>query len=249
MDYLVTKSLDLWVIVLYFVVVIANGLYWSKKTKRDDDFLLGGKSFGVFSTLCTQGATMKGSGALLGYSAGAFANGTGVLISSQCYSLGAWMAILSGIARKIKKCSNVLEIRSSGDLFLRRYESPLLKKMAGLGGAWLALSILSGQIAAMGLLVHLMFGKYGLSYEVSLVLGMVIAVVYTAVGGLVSVVYSDVLQWLVMTPLIFIIFPTMIVLYGGVTPNALHSALNPEQYFSLKPNIWWLGYLFSVICP
>ena len=245
MDYLVTKSLDLWVIVLYFVVVIANGLYWSKKTKRDDDFLLGGKSFGVFSTLCTQGATMKGSGALLGYSAGAFANGTGVLISSQCYSLGAWMAILSGIARKIKKCSNVLEIRSSGDLFLRRYESPLLKKMAGLGGAWLALSILSGQIAAMGLLVHLMFGKYGLSYEVSLVLGMVIAVVYTAVGGLVSVVYSDVLQWLVMTPLIFIIFPTMIVLYGGVTPNALHSALNPEQYFSLKPNIWWLGYLLS----
>lgn len=245
MDYLVMKNLDLWVIVLYFVVLVLNGLYWSKKTKRNDDFLLGGKSFGVFSTLCTQGATMKGSGALLGYSAGAFANGTGVLISSQCYSLGAWMAILSGIARKIKKCSNVIEIRSSGDLFLRRYESPLLKKLAGLGGAWLALSILSGQIAAMGLLVHLMFGKYGLSYETSLILGMVIAVVYTAVGGLVSVVYSDVLQWLVMTPLIFIIFPIMIIVYGGVTPTALHAALDPEKYFSLKPNIWWLGYLLS----
>ena len=99
-----------------------------------NDFLLGGKSFGIFSTLCTQGATMKGSGALMGYSAGAYVNGTGVLISSQCYSLGAWGAILSGIARKLKKCSNIIDIRSSGDLFLRRFDSPLLKKLSGLAG-------------------------------------------------------------------------------------------------------------------
>ena len=31
MDYLVMKNLDLWVIVLYFVVLVLNGLYWSKK--------------------------------------------------------------------------------------------------------------------------------------------------------------------------------------------------------------------------
>lgn len=77
MDYLVVKNLDIAVIVIYFMAVIGNGIYWSRKAKQSNDFLLGGKSFGIFSTLCTQGATMKGSGALMGYSAGAYVNGTG----------------------------------------------------------------------------------------------------------------------------------------------------------------------------
>lgn len=55
MSYLRVTSLDLWVIVFYFFVIIANGIYQSvRKTKGGDDFLLGGKSFGIFSTLCTQ---------------------------------------------------------------------------------------------------------------------------------------------------------------------------------------------------
>ena len=85
-------------IVFYFFVIIANGIYHSVR-KGGDDFLLGGKSFGIFSTLCTQGVTIKGSSALVGYSAGAYVNGASVLISSQCYSLGAWIAVMSGIAR------------------------------------------------------------------------------------------------------------------------------------------------------
>ena len=71
MSYLRVTSLDLWVIVFYFFVIIANGIYQSvRKTKGGDDFLLGGKSFGIFSTLCTQGATMKGSSALVGIQRG-----------------------------------------------------------------------------------------------------------------------------------------------------------------------------------
>ena len=202
---MIIRNLDIIVIAIYFAAVIGNGVYWSRKAKQSDDFLLGGKSFGIFATLCTQGATMKGSGALLGYSAGAYTNGNGVLISSQCYSLGAWGAILTGVARKLKKCSDIIDIRSSGDLFLKRYDSPLLKKLSGLGGAWLALSILSGNMAAVGLLIHLLFGKYGLTFEMSLILGMVVTMIYTTLGGLMSVVHNDVLNWLIMTPLVFIV--------------------------------------------
>jgi len=246
MSYLRVTSLDLWVIVFYFFVIIANGIYQSvRKTKGGDDFLLGGKSFGIFSTLCTQGATMKGSSALVGYSAGAYVNGASVLISSQCYSLGAWIAVMSGIARKIKKCSNSIEIRSAGDIFLRRFESKTLKKLVGLGGTWMSLSILSSNMAAIGLLVHLMFGKYGLTYEYSLILGVCIAVAYTAIGGLVSVVYNDVLQWCIMMPLIFFLFPYALVTKCGVTPEALHSTLNASKYFSLQPNLWWFGFLLG----
>ncbi|MFA0888177.1 MAG: sodium:solute symporter [Synergistales bacterium] len=249
MDYLKTTNLDVLVVILYFCVLIGNGIYFSyKKTKEQhgkQDFLMGGRAFGVFATLCTQGASMKGSGALLGYSGGAYVNGAGTLIPGQCYSLGAWFSIAIGMARKLRKCAEKINIRSIGDVFDARYNSPVLRKLSGFAGGWLALSILSSQMAALGLLVNLMFNKYGMTYEWALVIGIIIALAYTSVGGLVSVVYNDVLQWLIMTPMIFIVLPGALVLFHGVTPSAMHSALDSTQYFSLRPNMWWLGYLLS----
>lgn len=77
---------------------------------------------------------------------------------------------------EIKKCSNTIEIRSAGDIFLRRFGPETLKKLVGLGGTWMSLSILSNNMVPIGLLVHLMFGKYGLTYEYSLILGVCVSV-------------------------------------------------------------------------
>ena len=256
MDYLRTNSLDIIVLVLYFCVLIGNGIYFSCKKTRElkkakggdsgtDSFLVGGKSFGVFATLCTQGASMKGSGALLGYSGGAFVNGCGTLIPGQCYSLGAWFSIACGMARKLRKCADKLDISSIGDVFVARFEKPALRKLSGVAGAWLALSILCSQMAALGLLIHLMFSKYGMTYELALVIGIIVSFTYVSIGGLVSVVYNDVFQWLIMTPMFFIVLPGSMILMHGVTPQAMHSTLDAAQFFSLRPNMWWLGYLLS----
>lgn len=64
---------------------------------------------------------MKGSGALLGYSGGAYVNGAGTLIPGQCYSLGAWFSIACGMARKLRKCADKLNITSVGDVFVARF--------------------------------------------------------------------------------------------------------------------------------
>ena len=253
MDYLKTNYIDIVVLILYFVILIANGIYFSWKKTREtkkagsetDNFLVGGKSFGIFATLCTQGASMKGSGALLGYSVGAFVNGVGTLIPGQCYSLGAWFSIACGMARKLRKCADKLNVSSIGDVFVARFHMPALRKLSGVAGAWLALSILCSQMAALGLLVHLMLHKYGMTYETALIIGIVVSFSYVSIGGLVSVVYNDVFQWLVMTPMIFIILPGAMILMHGVTPDTMHSTLDAAKFFSLRPNMWWLGYLLS----
>lgn len=41
MDYLVVKNLDIAVIVIYFMAVIGNGIYWSRKAKQSNDFCWG----------------------------------------------------------------------------------------------------------------------------------------------------------------------------------------------------------------
>lgn len=255
MNYLKTNRLDIIVLIVYFIVLVCNGIYFSyrknKSSKRNlakqetDNFLVGGKSFGVFATLCTQGASMKGSGALLGYSGGAFLNGCGTLIPGQCYSLGAWFSIACGMTRKLRKCADKLDIASIGDVFVARFNKPILRKLSGIAGAWLALSILCSQMAALGLLVHLMFQKYGITYEMALLIGIVVSFTYVSIGGLVSVVYNDVFQWLIMTPMIFLILPASMIFIHGVTPQAMHNTLDAAQFFSLRPNMWWMGYLLS----
>ena len=255
MDYLKTTGLDIVVLIVYFCVLIANGIFFSFKRNKElknengsngtDSFLVGGKSFGIFATLCTQGASMKGSGALLGYSGGSYVSGTATLIPGQCYSLGAWFSIACGMTRKLRKCADKLNINSVGDVFVARFNQPLLRKLSGIAGAWLALSILCSQMAALGLLIHLMFYKYGMTYPVALIIGIVISFTYVSIGGLVSVVYNDVFQWLIMTPMIFIVLPGAMILMHGVTPSAMHSTLDATQFFSLRPNMWWLGYLLS----
>ena len=60
--------------------------------------------------------------------------------------------------------------------FLKTVWAGNTKKLVGLGGTWMSLSILSNNMVPIGLLVHLMFGKYGLTYEYSLILGVCVSV-------------------------------------------------------------------------
>lgn len=235
---------DYMVMLVYFGISVVIGIYCMYRIKSGKDFLLGGKSFGVFSTLCTQAATMKGSGAILGYSAGAYLGGVSVFFASSCYHMGGWIAIIIGMARKLKKCSNIIDIRTPGDIFYARFGTKRLKGLSGLACLWLEVAFLGGQMAALGLLIHLLFRKYGLSYEMSLIAGCLLVIVYTTLGGFVSVVYNDVYHWLIMTPMVMAVMPYLL-FSSGVTPSKLHAALDAGTYFSLQPNIWWLSYLIG----
>lgn len=247
MDFQIGFSrIDFVILFAYFGLLLFNGIWHGRKTKKSDDFILGGKSFGTLTTLATQGATMKGGGALLGYSGGAFQSGLGVLFATTTYNIGAWVAVIVGIARKLKKCSSSVNIRSSGDILYARFPSMSLKRLGGLGAAWLTLGTLNGQMAAIALLLNLAFGRYGLSFGAALVIGATICTIYTIYGGLMSVAYNDLLQWFIMTPMIFLVLPYMLI-RAGATPTAIHEGLDAAKYFTLKPSIWWLGFLISGI--
>lgn len=246
-EIMVFSRLDVWVVFIYACIIMGNGIYFSlKKMKSEDDFLLGGKSFGVFSTLCTQGASMKGASSLIGYPSGVYANGIGVLIPSQCYNIGAWFAILTGIARRIRACAEKIDLRSGGDLFGHRFQSRPLKSLAGFCGAWNTFTFAANTMAAIALILSLSFGKYGVTFEKALIIGIAFSVIYTTMGGLVSVVYNDVLQWCIMTPVIFVLLPLFCIKGAGITPDVLHTTL-PTSFFSLRPTIWWTGMLVSGI--
>jgi len=238
-------TLDIAVVVLYFVILIVIIYASSKQVKSAKEFMLGGKKFGSLATMATQGASMKGSASLVGYAGGAWTSGVGVLFSSQCYNIGGWVAIMTGLARRLKRSADHIDIKSVGDVFGHRYNGNRAARLCGgIASTWLALATMGGQLVAIGLLLYMATAQYGLTYHQCVVISGAAVIGCTIFGGLVSVVYTDVFQWFVMTPTIFIVIPLFCVL-NGATPGNIHAALDASKYFDLRPNAAWITLLIS----
>ncbi|QNL44591.1 sodium:solute symporter family protein [Oscillibacter hominis] len=238
------STLDMIVIAIYFLVLAAIIYFSSRGAKTGEDFNLGRNKFGTLAIMATQGASMKGSGSLIGYMGGAWTKGVGVLFSSQCYNIGGWVAILLGLARKLRKAADSIHITSLGDIYYHRYHSQKNRPFTCLASVWLALSLMASQCAAIGILLEMAFGKYGLTYAQGAVIGTIAVLLCTMAGGLTSVVWTDTFQWFVMTPTIFIIIPIFCVI-NGASPENIRATLDTAQFFDLRPDISWLGYLIS----
>ncbi|MBU5628246.1 sodium:solute symporter family protein [Oscillibacter sp. MSJ-2] len=236
--------MDIVVLGIYFFILAGIIYLSSRGAKSAEDFNLGHNKFGTLAIMATQGASMKGSGSLIGYMGGAWTSGVGVLFSSQCYNIGGWVAILLGLARKLRKAADSIHITSLGDIYYHRYHSQKNRPFTCLASVWLALSLMASQCAAIALLLQMAFGKYGLTYGQGAVIGTVAVLLCTIAGGLTSVVWTDTFQWFVMTPMVFIIIPIFCVL-NGASPENIRSTLDTAQFFDLRPDISWLGYLIS----
>lgn len=237
--------LDYLVVFLYVIILVGIIVLSSKNVKSASEFKLGGKKFGTLAIMATQGASMKGSASLIGYAGGAWTSGIGVLFASQCYNMGGWVAVMIGLARRLKKSADQVNIQSLGDIFKHRYQGDKATRVcSGLMTGWLSMATVSGQLAAIGLLLYLATGKYGVTYVQCVSIAGVIVVACTIFGGIVSVIYTDVFQWFVMTPTIFILIPIFCIL-NGATPENVHQILPKDIFFSLKPSLAWLTLLIG----
>jgi solute:Na+ symporter, SSS family len=100
---------------------------------------------------------------------------------------------------------------------------------AGIISAIGYLGFTSSQILAGAKLASATFPN--VSLQTALILMGVIAVIYTSVGGIKAVIFTDTIQWiLLMSGLIFIGIPLCYFAVGGY--EAVRGAL-PAEYFSL----------------
>ena len=132
----------------------------------------------------------------------------------------------------------------------------LLEKMFGkksgiLGAFFNFFNVLPiSYVISLGLFINLLFGS---SIEVSMLIGIAIVLSYSAVGGLRSVVYSDLIQFFVMCIGVALVLILSFTNIGGL--SYLQNNL-PESYFSITGTnslattfIWGLIALSTLVDP
>lgn len=86
-------------------------------------------------------------------------------------------------------------------------------------------------VISLGLFIQIIFG---LSLNISMVIGLVAVLSYSLVGGFRAVVFSDLIQFFVMCSAVFLILVFSITSFGGL--SFLQANL-PSQHFSLTGNV------------
>ena len=235
--------IDVVIFAVYIIAMLCVGIYFFYRNKSADDYYVGGRSIKPLHVGLSVVATDVGGGFSIGLGGLGFLmglSGSWLLITGLVGSwLSAVLLILS--VMKLAKAKNLLT-------FPQFLESSYSKSVALLAGVLSAIGYLgftSSQILAGAKLASATIGDLSLNYAI-LAMGAIV-VVYTVLGGLKAVIYTDTVQWVIlMVGLIFVGIPVSYSAVGGIDVIRQHL---PYQFFSLG-NVTWkqlLNWALSII--
>lgn len=235
--------IDLSIFSVYLLLMLGVGFFFLKRNKSTDDYFVGGRNMNSLHIGLSVVATDVGGGFSIGLGGLGFTmglSGSWLLFTGL---LGAW---ISGVLL-IPKVSALA--RKNGFLTFPQFLGAIFDKrvalVAGVISAIGYLGFTSSQILAGAKLAASTFD--GLSIQNALLLMGTIAVIYTVLGGLKAVIYTDTVQWLIlMFGLIFIGLPIAYHAVGGI--DVIKETIAPE-FLSLT-NVSWqqlVNWAFTII--
>ena len=217
---------------VYLTLMLGIGFYFMRKNRSADDYFVGGRKMGAFHIGLSVVATDVGGGFSIGLGGLGFImglSGTWLLFTGL---IGAWLSAVLLIPKVSEMAAkhNFLSFPQ----FLEKLYNGRVALIAGLISAIGYLGFTSSQILAGAKLASATFPN--ISLQNALILMGIIAVVYTSVGGIKAVIYTDTFQWiLLMGGLVFVGLPVAFFGIGGW--ETLQTTL-PDSYFDLTAVSW-----------
>jgi SSS family solute:Na+ symporter len=235
--------LDLSIFIFYLLGMLGVGLFFVRRNKNTDDYFVGGRKMSSVHIGLSVVATDVGGGFSIGLGGLGFVmglSGSWLLFTGL---IGAWMAGIFLIPRVFRLG------RSKGFLtfpqLLSHIFNPKVAMVAGLISAISYLGFTSSQLLAGAKLASSTFN--GVSLNQALLIMGIIAVLYTSLGGMKAVIYTDTFQWIILlSGLTFMATPFALHSVGGW--SVIRSTLG-EEFLKLS-NISWqqlINWAFTII--
>ena len=195
-------------IAIYLLALVGVGLYKTKMVKNSEDFMVAGRVLPWYILVGTLLATWMGSGSLFSGAGLGYRNGPAALWSSA----GAWLgiALIYFIAKRIRNFGKI----TVPDIFEIRY-GRFAAILATITTVIAYTTIVSYQFRGGGKVLS-MVSDGMISLEVGIIITAVFAISYTVLAGMFSVVYTDVVNGVLMTIGVLAALAVMIINIGGV---------------------------------
>ncbi len=200
------------IVLTYLLILLGVGVWKAFRVKTHADFALAGRSLPPWVLVGTMLATWIGTGSILGNAGKAYEIGFAALILPAGGVLG--IAILTRIAGKIRD----MDTYTVPEIISNRFGNGA-RNLTVIALVLAYLVIVSYQYNAGGAVLQMIFtdasGQASLSLESATAIAALFIILYTVLAGLLSVVYTDVGNGIVMTLVLIFAFPILWVKAGG----------------------------------
>ena len=178
-------------IIFYLSALVAVGIYKVSSVKDSEDFMVAGRTLPWYILVGTLLATWMGSGSLFSGAGLGYRNGLAGLWSSA----GAWLgiALIYYITKRIRNFGKV----TVPDIFEARY-GKVAAILATITTVVAYTTIVSYQFRGGGKVLSMVSDGL-VTLEAGIVITAVFAISYTVLAGMFSVVYTDVVNGILMT--------------------------------------------------
>jgi len=232
--------IDLSIFVFYIIGMLAFGYFFFKRNKGGDDYYVGGRNMNSLHIGLSVVATDVGGGFSIGLGGLGFVMGLSGSWMLFTGLVGAWLAAVFLIP-KVKQNPAFDKAYTFPQLF-GHYYSPNVAFVAAIISAIGYAGFTSSQMLAGAKLASGTFAD--LELQTALYIMGIVAVVYTVMGGLKAVIYTDTIQWaLLMIGLVFVGVPISYVEIGGI--EAIRATVDPAML--TLTNVTWQDIVYWAV--
>lgn len=228
--------------IIYLAILIVIGWIAYKRTKSYDDYVLGGRSLNPWVTSLSAQASDMSSFLLMGLPGAAYVTGMSSIWTAIGLSVGT-LINWKYIAKRLRRFTEITNSMTVTSFFEARFEdkSKLLRVVSSIIIVVFFIVNISAELVGSG---KLLSATFGYNYDLSLLIGLGIVVLYTVVGGFFAVAWTDFFQGIliflgiILIPLIIIPdaggFNNIINEMGKFDPDLLHVMNNKSGWFAFS---------------
>ena len=239
--------IDIGIILVYLAGMVAVGIWTSRKIKNLEDYSLASKSLGYVVMIGTLVGAAIGAASTMGKAGKAYEMGIIFITAGFGYIAGLIVfGLLSGRLRS-------LGIWTVPEALYKRYGKGI-NLACGAAMFITVIALFGGQIIGIGLIFTAVGQSMGLTYTTSIILAGAIMIIYTVLGGLFAVAYTDLIQTVIMLVSIGIILPIFILAGdGGSALVNSWPSLQAGTVGGISPiylvSIWIIDFCFCLVDP
>ncbi|MEA2055951.1 MAG: sodium:solute symporter family protein [Candidatus Thermoplasmatota archaeon] len=239
------NALILGILASYLIILISIGIYSSKRAKTSKGFFLADRSIGTFGLMATLTVTAVGGSATIAAGARIYADG----LPGMWYDIGGALGLIVlgfFLAGKVRKTGLFTLPDIAGKFFDERvrFTSSILIIITEI--AWVSLLI-----QACSLILYVILP---IEYEVLLIVITIVFVAYTIIGGQYAVIYTDIIQFLVMVVGICVIAAPLLLFKAlpsidQISTNLLDFPINNNVGIFAAASIFFMMFMPHIVGP
>ncbi|MGH0001583.1 sodium:solute symporter family protein [Pseudovibrio ascidiaceicola] len=229
--------IDMIIVAGYLVGILVVGLWGGRIQRGLKDYATAGREFGSLVIFATMSASFIGGGFSTGNAEKVFLYGVANIVALWGFSCKE-IAVATLIAPKMKAFPDAVSV---GDVMGKAY-GKLARITTGVCGLMLCCGIVGAQVGAIGVIFNVFFG---LDRFWGIGIGCGIVILYTTLGGMRAVVYTDVVQFVILAIGMPLVLGFGIYQIGGI--DALFAAVPPDHLSLPGPDFGWMGLIGLIL--